>query len=221
VRIERERIEHGGPGDTLIAAMLAHPEPFTDEEYGYDVQAILAAGHLTTADWLVNSLYLMLTDERFAAAFGGGRRSVGQAMNEALWEDGPTQILAGRWASRDTRLADKVIRGGDMLLLGLGAANLDPHVRADLVGDGAPVYEGNSAHFAFSHGEYRCPFPAQQIAEIIARTGIEVLLDRLPDLDLAVPAQNLVRRPSPFLRGMTTLPVHFTPVRTVGGSHDR
>ncbi|WP_067664433.1 cytochrome P450 [Nocardia miyunensis] len=213
-RVHRERER---PGRNMITAMIEFPEPFTDEEYGYDVQAVLAAGHLTTADWLINSLGLMLTEERFAVAFGGGRRSVDQAMNEALWEDAPNQILAGRWASRDTRLADKVIRAGDMLLLGLGAANGDPHVRAHL-GDGADlVHAGNSAHFAFSHGEYRCPFPAQQIAEIIARTGIEVLLDRLPDIDLAVPPHNLVRRPSPFLRGMSSLPVNFTPVRAVGG----
>ncbi|WP_233463967.1 cytochrome P450 [Nocardia gipuzkoensis] len=31
-------------------------------------------------------------------------------------------------------------------------------------------------------------------------------------------AQNLVRRPSAFLRGMTSLPVRFTPVRAVGGT---
>ncbi|MBB5917480.1 cytochrome P450 [Nocardia transvalensis] len=211
VAIKRER-----PGADLTSEMLRSPEPFTDEEYGLDLQAVVAAGYLPTADWLVNSLRLMLTDDRFAAAFGGGRRSVGQAMNEALWEDTPTQILAGRWASRDTRLADKVVRGGDMLLLGLAAANGDPHVRQHIT-DSEPAHSGNSAHFAFSHGEYRCPFPAQQIAEIIARTGIEVLLDRLPDIDLAVPARNLVRRPSPFLRGMTSLPVRFTPVRAVGG----
>ena len=160
----------------------------------------------------------MLTDDRFAAALGGGRHSIGQAMNEVLWEDTPTQILAGRWASRDTRLADKTIRRGDMLLLGLAGANADPHVRQDLSDSLAPAHSGNSAHFAFSYGEYRCPFPAQQIAEIIARTGIEVLLDRLPDLDLAVAATELTRRPSPFLRGMTSLPVTFTPVRTVGGT---
>ncbi|MBF6175850.1 cytochrome P450 [Nocardia blacklockiae] len=209
-------IKHERPGPDLVSVMLRSPEPFTDEEYALDLQAVIAAGHLPTADWLVNSLRLMLTDERFAAAFGGGRRSVGQAMNEALWEDTPTQILAGRWAARDTRLADKVIHGGDLLLLGLAAANADPHVRQH-VADTEPAHSGNSAHFAFGHGEYRCPFPAQQIAEIIARTGIEVLLDRLPDIDLAVPPQNLVRRPSPFLRGMTSLPVRFTPVRAVGG----
>ncbi|MBF6078112.1 cytochrome P450 [Nocardia beijingensis] len=202
----------------LVSWMLAHPGPFTDEEYVLDLMAITAAGYLPTADWIGNSVRLMLTDDRFAAALGGGRHSVGQAMNEVLWEDTPTQILAGRWAARDTRLGDKVIRAGDMLLLGLAAANADPHVRQH-VSDGAdPAHTGNSAHFAFSYGEYRCPFPAQEIAEVIARTGIEVLLDRLPDLDLAVPAQNLVRRPSAFLRGMTSLPVRFTPVRAVGGT---
>ncbi|RJO79252.1 cytochrome P450 [Nocardia panacis] len=206
------------PGNDLVSRMLAHPGRFTDEEYILDLQAITAAGHLPTSDWIGNSVRLMLTDERFAAALGGGRRSVGEAMNEVLWEDTPTQILAGRWAARDTRLADKVIRAGDMLLLGLAAANADPHVRQHLTPGSEPVNTGNSAHFAFSYGEYRCPFPAQQIAEIIARTSIEVLLDRLPDIDLAVPAQNLVRRPSAFLRGMTSLPVRFTAVRAVGGT---
>ncbi|MGY2008359.1 cytochrome P450 [Nocardia gipuzkoensis] len=205
-------------GADLVSWMLARPGDFTDQEYVLDLMAITAAGYLPTADWIGNSVRLMLTDDRFAAALGGGRHSVGQAMNEVLWEDTPTQILAGRWAARDTRLGDKVIRAGDMLLLGLAAANADPHVRQH-VSDGAePAHTGNSAHFAFSYGEYRCPFPAQEIAEVIARTGIEVLLDRLPDLDLAVPAQNLVRRPSAFLRGMTSLPVRFTPVRAVGGT---
>ncbi|MCU1645033.1 MAG: Vitamin 25-hydroxylase [Nocardia sp.] len=202
------------PGDDLVSRMLAYPTPFTDEEYVNDLMAITAAGHLPTCDWLGNSLRLMLTDDRFAAALGGGRRSISQAMNEVLWEEGPTSILAGRWAARDTRLGDKAIRAGDLLLLGLAAANTDPHVRQH-VSDA--VHTGNNAHFAFSHGEYRCPFPAQHIAEIISRTGIEVLLDRLPDLDLAVPAQHLVRRPSPFMHGMTSLPVVFTPVRAVGG----
>ncbi|SLJ83068.1 Uncharacterised protein [Mycobacteroides abscessus subsp. abscessus] len=55
------------------------------------------------------------------------------------------------------------------------------------------------------------------MAEVIARTAIEVLLDRLPDIDLAVAVPDLTRRPSPFLRGMVSLPVHFTPVPAVGG----
>ena len=51
-----------------------------------------------------------------------------------------------------------------------------------------------------------------RLDELERRTGIEVVLDRLPDIDLAVPAESLTRRPSPWLRGLTELPVRFTPV---------
>ncbi|WNI21228.1 cytochrome P450 [Streptomyces sp. ITFR-16] len=204
------------PGNDVTSRMLAFPEAFTDEEYVLDLMAVTAAGHLTTADWISNSLRLMLTEDEFADSMAGGRRSIGEAMNEVLWEDTPTQILAGRWAVRDTDLGGQRIGAGDMLLLGLGAANTDPLIRQGVFGAGAAARGGNGAHLAFSHGEYRCPFPAQEIAETIARTGIEVLLDRLPDLRLDVPVGALVRRPSAFLRGTVSLPVRFTPVRTTG-----
>jgi cytochrome P450 len=202
------------PGADVASRLLADPARHSDEEVVLDLKDTTAAGFLTTADWIGNSIRLMLTDDRFAAGFGGGRHSVAQAMNEVLWEDTPTQILAGRWAARDTTLAGRPVRAGDMLLLGLAGANADPEIHQHLL-TGAQT--GNSAHFSFGYGEYRCPFPAQEIAEITARTGIEVLLDRLPDLDLTISARTLVRRPSPFLRGMTALPVRFTAVRPVGG----
>ncbi|MEU3400925.1 cytochrome P450 [Streptomyces filamentosus] len=204
------------PGEDVTSRMLAFPEEFTDEEYMLDLMAITAAGHLTTADWIGNSVRLMLTEGDFADSMARGRRSVADAMTEVLWEDGPTQILAGRWPVRDTRLGEHRIKAGDMLLLGLGAANTDPLIRQGAAGAGAAGQGGSGAHLAFSHGEYRCPFPAQEIAEIIARTGIEVLLDRLPDLELDVPVEELVRRPSAFLRGTTALPVRFSPVPTTG-----
>ncbi|MFD8421944.1 cytochrome P450 [Streptomyces sp. NPDC059466] len=197
-----------GPANDVVSRMLADPSGFTDEEIIQDLMVMMAAGHQPTADWIGNSLRLMLTDERFAASLFGGRNSVAEAMNEVLWEDTPTQNVAGRWASRDTQLGGHRVRAGDLLLLGLQGANSDPQVRTD----GSALTGGNNAHFSFGHGEHRCPFPAQEVAEVIARTGIEVVLDRLPDIDLAVPAGSLTRRPSPWLRGLTELPVRFTPV---------
>ncbi|WP_369247392.1 cytochrome P450 [Streptomyces sp. R41] len=196
------------PAHDVVSRMLANASGFTDEEVMQDLMVMMAAGHQPTADWIGNSLRLMLTDERFAASLFGGRHSVAEAMNEVLWEDTPTQNVAGRWASRDTQLGGRRVRAGDLLLLGLQGANSDPQVRTD----GSALTGGNKAHFSFGHGEHRCPFPAQEVAEVIARTGIEVVLDRLPDIDLAVPAESLARRPSPWLRGLTALPVRFTPV---------
>ncbi|MET9411923.1 cytochrome P450 [Streptomyces sp. NPDC002935] len=196
------------PADDVVSRMLADTSGFNDEEIAQDLMVMMAAGHQPTADWIGNSLRLMLTDERFAASLFGGRHSVAEAMNEVLWEDTPTQNVAGRWASRDTQLGGRRVRSGDLLLLGLQGANSDPQVRTD----SSALTGGNNAHFSFGHGEHRCPFPAQEVAEVIARTGIEVVLDRLPDIDLAVPAESLTRRPSPWLRGLTELPVRFTPV---------
>ncbi|MFF2365055.1 cytochrome P450 [Streptomyces sp. NPDC058122] len=196
------------PADDVVSRMLADTAGFDDMEIVQDLMVMMAAGHQPTADWIGNSLRLMLTDERFAASLFGGRHSVAEAMNEVLWEDTPTQNVAGRWASRDTQLGGRRIRSGDLLLLGLQGANSDPQVRTD----SSTLTGGNNAHFSFGHGEHRCPFPAQEVAEVIARTGIEVVLDRLPDIDLAVPADTLTRRPSPWLRGLNELPVRFTPV---------
>ncbi|MGW7237821.1 cytochrome P450 [Streptomyces sp. NPDC054804] len=199
------------PADDVVSRMLQDKSGFTDEEISQDLMVMMAAGHQPTADWIGNSLRLMLTDDRFAASLFGGRNSVAEAMNEVLWEDTPSQNIAGRWASRDTQLGGRRIRAGDLLILGLQGANSDPQVRTDA----SALTGGNSAHFSFGHGEHRCPFPAQEVAEVIARTGIEVVLDRLPDIDLAVPADSLARRPSPWLRGLTELPVRFTPVPTL------
>ncbi|MEU2422179.1 cytochrome P450 [Streptomyces sp. NPDC007851] len=196
------------PADDVVSRMLQDKSGFTDEEIMQDLMVMMAAGHQPTADWIGNSLRLMLTDDRFAASLFGGRNSVAEAMNEVLWEDTPSQNIAGRWASRDTQLGGRRIRAGDLLILGLQGANSDPQVRTDA----STLTGGNNAHFSFGHGEHRCPFPAQEVAEVIARTGIEVVLDRLPDIDLAVPADSLTRRPSPWLRGLTALPVRFTPV---------
>ncbi|MFE4575663.1 cytochrome P450 [Streptomyces chartreusis] len=196
------------PAADVVSRMVAYGDGFSDEEILHDLMVMVIAGHQPTADWITNSLRLMLTDGRFAASLFGGRNSVAEAMNEVLWEDAPVQITTGRWVTRDTRLGGRHIRAGDWLLLGVQGANSDPQVRTD----GSVLTGGNNAHFSFGHGEIRCPFPAQEIAEVIARTGIEVVLDRLPDIDLAVPAESLIRRPSPWLRGLMRLPVRFTPV---------
>ncbi|MBK3391141.1 cytochrome P450 [Streptomyces sp. DEF1AK] len=183
-------------------------DEFSAAEIIQDVLVMVVAGHQPTADWIGNTLRLMLTDTRFAASLFGGRHSIAEAMNEVLWEDTPSQNIAGRWATRDTHIGGRRIREGDLLILSFAGANYDPLVRTDQ----SALTGGNNAFFSFGHGEHRCPFPAREIAEIVARTAIEVILDRLPDIDLAVAAEELTRRPSPWLRGLTRLPVRFTPV---------
>ncbi|WP_405483345.1 cytochrome P450 [Streptomyces sp. NBC_00009] len=195
------------PGPDVTSRMLAHPAGLTDEEVVQDLISVIAAAQQPTANWVCNTLRLLLTDERFALNVSGGRLSVGQALNEVLWLDTPTQNFIGRWAVRDTQLGGRQIRAGDCLVLGLAAANTDPQIWPD-----SQVGAENSAHLSFSNGEHRCPYPAPLLADVIARTAVETLLERLPDLVLAMEPQELTWRPSIWMRGLTALPVQFTPV---------
>ncbi|GAA3188335.1 MULTISPECIES: cytochrome P450 [Streptomyces] len=196
------------PAADVPSRLLAHHAKLAEEEVVIDLLVVMAAAQQPTANWIGNTLRLMLTDDRFAVSLSGGRRSVGQALNEVLWQDTPTQNYIGRWAARDTQLGGRRIRAGDLLVMGLAAANNDPQVSPDFTTAGT---DSNQAHMSFSHGEHACPYPAPEIAEVIAQAAVEVLLDRLPDVVLAVPAADLVWHPSLWMRGLTALPVEFTP----------
>ncbi|MET9255458.1 cytochrome P450 [Streptomyces sp. NPDC048182] len=199
--------KRANPGADVTSRMLRHAAGLTDEEIVQDLISVIAAAQQPTANWICNTLRLLLTDERFAVNVSGGRLSVGEALNEVLWLDTPTQNFIGRWAARDTQLGGRHIRAGDCLVLGLAAANTDPQIWPE-----SHVGAENAAHLSFSNGEHRCPYPAPLLADVMARTAVETLLDRLPDLVLAVEPAELAWRPSIWMRGLTGLPVRFTPV---------
>ncbi|GAB3989028.1 cytochrome P450 [Actinoallomurus acanthiterrae] len=209
--VQAKRLE---PGPDAASRMVAHPAGLTDEELAQDLIIMMTAGQETTSNWIGNTLRLMLIDDRFSLTLAGGRQSVGQAMNEVLWDESPAQGTVGRWATRDTHLGGRHIKAGDLLVVGLAGGNADPQVRSGLhVGAG-----GNHAHLSFSHGDHGCPYPAPEIAEVIAETTVEVLLDRLPDVRLALPPNELQWRSSFQVRGLTALPVEFSPTPPAGAS---
>ncbi|MCQ4211941.1 cytochrome P450 [Streptomyces longispororuber] len=202
VKEKRER-----PGPDITSRMIHDPAGLSDEEIVQDLISVIAAAQQPTSNWICNTLRLLLTDERFALNVSGGRLSVGEALNEVLWLDTPTQNFIGRWAVRDIQLGGRQIRAGDCVVLGLAAANTDPQIWPE-----SHVGAENAAHLSFSNGEHRCPYPAPLLADVMARTAVETLLDRLPDLVLAVEPEELTWRPSIWMRGLTSLPVSFTPV---------
>jgi hypothetical protein len=125
-------------------------------------------------------------------------------------ENSPYANPLGRWATGTTQLGAQRIQAGGHARAGHRRPSADPHVRRE-----AP--DGNQAHPAFGHGPHPCPFPAQETAEIIARTSVEVLRDRLPDTTLAVDESELVCAPTIMARGLLALPVVF---RTCPGTVD-
>ena len=195
------------PGASLTGRLVKHPAALTDDELIVDMFVLMIFGQAPTADWIGNTLRLMLVDDQFSLTLQGGRSSVDEALNEVLWKDTPIQQHIGRFPTQDCELAGRRIGKGDMLILALAAANADPQVDP-----GAFVNIGaNRAHMSFSHGEHACPVGVPEVAEVIARTAVEVLLDRIPDVELAVPGEMPRWKQTSIMRGLESLPVIFTP----------
>ncbi|MGA4955164.1 cytochrome P450 [Streptomyces lavendulocolor] len=205
--VERKRAV---PGRDFTSWLLEHSAALSDEEAVEHLRLVLIAAFESTANLIANTLRMVLTDRRFRANLSGGHMTLPDALEQVLWDEPPFTTILGRWATGDTRLGGREIRAGDMLLLGLAAGNVDPEIRPDLT---LPVH-GNRSHLAFSSGPHECP--GQDIGRAIADTGIDTLLSRLPDLELAVLEGELRRRSSLMSRQLVALPVTFTPRGATG-----
>ncbi|MEU8432709.1 cytochrome P450 [Streptomyces sp. NPDC029216] len=193
------------PGRDFTSWMLEHHTELTDDEVVEHLRLVLIAAFETTANLIANTLRLVLTDPRFRANLSGGHMTLPDALEQVLWDEPPFMTILGRWATGDTEIGGKQIKAGDMLLLGLGAGNQDPEVRPD---PAEPIH-GNRSHLAFSSGPHECP--GQDIGRAIADTGVDTLMARLPDLELAVAEADLEWTSSLMTRHLVALPVRFTP----------
>ncbi|MGY0062275.1 cytochrome P450 [Streptomyces sp. LZ34] len=190
------------PGADITSWLLAHPARLSDEEMVSQLVLLLGAGVEPVKNLICNALRLLLSDDRFAGDLSGGTMPVDEALDEVLWTDPPIANYATHFPVRDVTVAGHRLAKGAPVLISMAAANNDPHLVADR--------RGNRAHLAFGAGPHACP--AKDPARIIASTAVEKLLDRVPDIELAVDPAQLHWRPGPFHRALAALPVHFPPV---------
>jgi cytochrome P450 len=193
------------PAKDMTTAFQNHPNLHDDGEIAQSMVLMISAGYETTTTWIAQALRLMLTDRRFLGRVGSWRPGVDDALDEVLWRDPPMANMPARYALHDTQLAGQSIRRGDAIILGLMAAGNDPDVH---VAD--PWTElGNRSHLAWSAGPHACP--AKIPARIITRAAVDTALSQLPGIKLAVPADQITTRPSPWTRCPASLPVQFSP----------
>jgi cytochrome P450 len=193
------------PGDDLTSTFVSHKNLHDDAEILQTIVLMVSAGLESEVTWIAQTLRLMLTDPRFAGRMRGGRLGVDDALDEVLWRYPPQANLPARFALRDVELGGQPVAKGDALILGLAAANADPTAHSDDLWDEI----GNRSHLSWSAGPHGCP--GHVPARIIAKNAVETVLHLLPDVRLAIPAENIGLVPSPWGRCPATLPVTFTP----------
>ncbi|MGI5453280.1 cytochrome P450 [Streptomyces sp. CA-249302] len=193
------------PEDDFTSHLINHPAGLNDDEIGQHLRVILITSYEATANLLANVLRVVLTDPGFRAQLNGGQMTVPQAVEQSLWDEPPFSTMLGYFAKQDTELGGQHIRKGDGLLLGIAPGNVDPRVRPDLQAN----MRGNRSHLAFSGGPHECP--GQDIGRAIADVGVDALLTRLPDVELACEEDELSWRTSILNRHLVDLPVKFAP----------
>ncbi|MEO3781995.1 cytochrome P450 [Actinocorallia sp. B10E7] len=196
-------LKRAAPGADVTSWMMGHPARLTDQEMADQLVLLMGAGTEPQQNLIANTLRLLLSDDRFAGDLSGGSLPIEDALDEVLWTDPPMANFGFTYPERDLERDGFVLPANQPVGVSFAAANTDPSKRA---GNRA----GNRAHLAFGAGPHTCP--AKNHARLIASAAIEGLLDRLPDLTLAVPAAELQWRPGPFHRALASLPVRFTPV---------
>ncbi|GAA2888853.1 cytochrome P450 [Streptosporangium fragile] len=197
-------LKRARPGQDVTSWLMAHPARLTDEEMIHQCTLLIAAGTEPVQNLIGNALRLLLSDDRFAGDLSGGSMPVDAALEEVLWKDPPMANYSVHYPRHNVSLHGVPLRAGDPVVVSLAAAGTDPALNPAL------SRAGNRAHLAFSAGPHACP--AKAMARLVATVAIERLLDRVPDVALAVPASGLRWRPGPFHRALTALPVRFTPV---------
>ncbi|MFM9594559.1 cytochrome P450 [Streptomyces scabiei] len=190
------------PGPDVTSWLTLHPAKLTDEEMIHTLVVLMGAGTEPQQNLIANALRLLLSDDRFAGDLSGGSLPVEDALDEVLWTDPPMANYAVHYPKRDVLHEGALLRAGDPVVVSLAAANTDPALGTD-------QRTGNRAHLAWSAGPHNCP--ARSEARLIASVAVEKLLDRLPDIELAVPVEALQWRPGPFHRALAALPVTFPP----------
>lgn len=194
----------GGSSDDLTAFLAGHDDLGTVSEILQTLVVVVSASNHTSISWIAETLRLMLVDPRFAGRIDGGRLSIDDALDEVLARQPPMINFPARYPLADTVLADRPVRKGDALILGLAASARDTRVHAS-----DWWTRGSRAHLAWSVGPHACP--GRDPARTIARTAVATAQHLLGDLRLACEPSEIAYQPSPWIRTAVSLPVTFTP----------
>ncbi|MFB7451489.1 cytochrome P450 [Streptomyces sp. NPDC056194] len=201
-----ERLDDPATGGLMaeLAALREDPDyaHLTDEMLATVGVTLFGAGVISTAGFLTMALVSVLTrpDVREALTAGG----VAGAMDELLRVNLSIGDGLPRVALEDVRLGDVDVRAGELVLVLVEAANHDPERFPDPLAF-RPDRENAGDHLSFGGGSHYCP--ATALGKRHAEVALETLLDRLPELRLAVPVEQLVWRTNFMKRLPERLPV--------------
>ena len=201
------RLKLTEPGDDLITRLAARVEQgemshATASMTGF---IMLQAGHETTASMIaLGALTLLQHREAFERlSTTEDPALIANTVDELMRYLSIVHSLIERIALEDMTIGGQRIAAGDLLLMNIPAGNWDPEYTESP--DVFDIDRNTRGHVAFGYGVHQC------IGLNLARAELQIALSslarRMPDLRLAVPAEQLEFKSDHAIYGIRELPV--------------
>ncbi len=197
------------PADDLASALLAadvEGGALTDEEVVSTLLVMIAAGHETTVNLIVNAVRALLTHPDQLALVRSGEVEWSAVIEESLRWTPPTSNFLFRFATEDVKVGDAVIPKGEPVLISYNAIGRDP-AQHGITAELFDITRDPIRHLSFGHGPHVCP--GTPLARLEAGVALPALFERFPDLALAVADGELEPSPSMIVNSLRELPVRL------------
>lgn len=195
------------PADDLLSVLLEKddiPDPLTRDEIVGLGWSVLLAGFEITANAIVNSTFTLLTSPEHLDQLRRQPELVPHAVEELLrYVPLTVGSFFPRRALEDVQLGKTQVCAGDTVLPATFSANRDESVFPNA--EQLDFTREDNPHLTFSHGIHHCL--GAQLARMELQVVIGSLLERYPDLRLAVPVEEVPWRQGSILRGPAELRV--------------
>jgi cytochrome P450 len=197
------------PGDDLLSALIAERDadgqPLSDIVLISTGIGLLVAGHETTANMIAKMMAMLLEDRSRWEALLADRSLVRSAVEEALRMDANSGFGMLRYFDEDVEIAGTVLPSGTTAVVSMAAANRDE--RTFTGAEEMDLRRSPNPHLAFGAGAHACI--GQPLARTELQAVLDVLLRRLPSLELAVGVDDLDRVEGLVVGGLRELPVRW------------
>jgi cholest-4-en-3-one 26-monooxygenase len=201
------------PKDDLVSILAEAEidgERLSDDDVLGEMLLILIGGDETTRHVIAGGTEQLLRHRQHWEAVKADRDRIQPTVEEMLRWVSPIKNM-NRTLTQDYEFHGAQMKAGDQALLMYESANYDEgHFTDPYTFD--PQREPND-HMAFGVGSHFCL--GSNLARLELRVMLDVVLDRLPDLQLESDGP-LDRRPNNFISGVERMPVTFTPSPKVG-----
>lgn len=178
-----ERRAH--PQEDLISALIAEEGEngrLSEPELLSALSTVYTAAGTTVERFISSGVFLLLSHSAQWDALKGDRSMMPGALDEILRFHHPTQSTStNRRCTADVELGGKILKAGDTVRVGLGAANRDPAAFEEP--DRFDIHRRmQSPILSFGTGPHFCFGSA--LARYEGHLAIEAILDRIPGLEL-------------------------------------